>query len=521
MKTWKTNWVDGETVHSADMNRLEGNGKANEEAIANMVVAVGAKADENHTHSLESVTETNNKKIMTAAERTKLSGIADGANKYTHPSHTAATSGLYKVTVDASGHVTAATPVQKSDITALGIPGQDTNTTYGVATTSQSGLMSASDKSKLNKVPGQIVAGDTYTINSVSYTAGNYAERFNSSTNKAIGVNSHAEGNYSTASGDTSHAEGGSCTASGVTSHAEGETTTASGDHSHAEGEKTIASGECSHAGGYSSEARGKCSFAFGNSSVAYAQDGCALGHDVEAGQNQFACGKFSHYHEGPVDSDQTYAKSLFVVGNGTASAATKRSTAFIVTASGACINSSGTYTKNADFAEYFEWEDCNPHNEDRRGRFVTLVGDKIRLANSDDNYILGIVSSTAAVIGNAASLDWHKKYLTDVFGSRIYQEIEVPEFVDEKTGEITPAHTVKQWVINPDYDEEFEYVGRESRKEWSPIGMLGQIVAVDDGTCQVNGYCAPSAAGVATASESGYRVMKRIDESHIKVLVR
>lgn len=42
---------------------------------------------------------------------------------YTHPEHEAHESGLYKVTVDALGHVTAVTAVAKTDITALGIPG--------------------------------------------------------------------------------------------------------------------------------------------------------------------------------------------------------------------------------------------------------------------------------------------------------------------------------------------------------------------------------------------------------------
>ena len=37
-------------------------------------------------------------------------------------------SGLYKITTNSQGHVTAATAVTKSDITALGIPGSDTNT---------------------------------------------------------------------------------------------------------------------------------------------------------------------------------------------------------------------------------------------------------------------------------------------------------------------------------------------------------------------------------------------------------
>ena len=60
---------------------------------------------------------------FTSALLSKLNGIAEGANKYVHPTHTAhSTSGLYKITVDALGHVTSATAVTKEDITKLGIP---------------------------------------------------------------------------------------------------------------------------------------------------------------------------------------------------------------------------------------------------------------------------------------------------------------------------------------------------------------------------------------------------------------
>ena len=90
--------------------------------------------------------------LMSAADKTKLNGIATGANNYTHPSYSAKASGLYKVTVDATGHVSAATAVTKSDITALGIPGQDTNTTYTPATDDADGLMSAEDKAKLDGI---------------------------------------------------------------------------------------------------------------------------------------------------------------------------------------------------------------------------------------------------------------------------------------------------------------------------------------------------------------------------------
>ena len=92
----------------------------------------------------------------TTTEKNKLAGIAEGANKYTHPSYTAKASGLYKVTVDATGHVSAVAAVTKDDITALGIPGSDTK--YGNATATAPGLMSAADKAKLD---GMVLATDT------------------------------------------------------------------------------------------------------------------------------------------------------------------------------------------------------------------------------------------------------------------------------------------------------------------------------------------------------------------------
>lgn len=45
---------------------------------------------------------------------------------FKHPTHASHANGLYKVTVDGYGHVSAATEVTKEDITELGIPSQDT-----------------------------------------------------------------------------------------------------------------------------------------------------------------------------------------------------------------------------------------------------------------------------------------------------------------------------------------------------------------------------------------------------------
>ena len=99
--------------------------------------------------TIPEATETN-AGLMPPASVTKLKGIDEGANKYTHPTHTARTSGLYKITVDSLGHVTAVSAVQKSDITDLGIPSSDT--TYGLASAYSNGLMSSTQYSKLSGI---------------------------------------------------------------------------------------------------------------------------------------------------------------------------------------------------------------------------------------------------------------------------------------------------------------------------------------------------------------------------------
>jgi hypothetical protein len=59
-----------------------------------------------------------------------------------------------------------------------------------------------------------------------------------------------------------------------------------------------------------------------------------------------------------------------------------------------------------ADYAEYFEWLDGNPDNEDRRGYSVSLVGNKIKIAEKGDN-IIGVISSNPSIVGDAAWNKW------------------------------------------------------------------------------------------------------------------
>lgn len=88
----------------------------------------------------------------TADEKRKLEGIETGANKYVHPSHDAIDSGFYKISFDKLGHVSSVVAVTKEDITALGIPAQDTTYEVAIARTETEagvdGLLSATDKEK-------------------------------------------------------------------------------------------------------------------------------------------------------------------------------------------------------------------------------------------------------------------------------------------------------------------------------------------------------------------------------------
>jgi hypothetical protein len=78
-------------------------------------------------------------KVEASSTNGKIKINGTDTTVYTHPTHTSKTSGLYKITVDGTGHVSAATAVAKSDITALGIPAQDTWVAMTAATSSAAG----------------------------------------------------------------------------------------------------------------------------------------------------------------------------------------------------------------------------------------------------------------------------------------------------------------------------------------------------------------------------------------------
>ena len=333
------------------------------------------------------------------------------------------------------------------------------------------------------------------------------------SNTTASGWASHAEGEYTTASGNESHAEGSHTTASQNYAHAEGEYTTASGYYSHAEGNTTIASGECSHAGGSESEASGECSFAHGECVKADVNGSVAFGI-----------------------ANEMQANTLFALGNGVGKY--NRSNAMSVTLGGS-VSAASTITASttADYAEFFEWLDGNVDSEDRVGHFVTLDGNKIRIATDKDDYILGVISGEPFVLGNGDCDVWNGMYLRDKFRRRLLEPAPKTEFVLDDSGKPTGemkevldengnvVYEGERLVLNPEYDNTKTYINRADRPEWDAVGMLGVLPVIHDGTAKVNGYVTVNKDGIATACEktheNAYRVIHANADDVVEIIFR
>lgn len=390
------------------------------------------------------------------------------------------------------------------------------------------------------KVPGENVTGrvfSPYTVdedNDYNYIyddpteAAEGAEIFNDYENNiatglwstAQGCKTQALGNYSIANGWWTRSNGQCSVASGLLSvasghfcHAEGTRTQATINNAHSEGDMTQATGRQSHSEGQSTKSSGFCSHSEGSGTTSSGYYSHSEGWGTVAkGKNQTAMGKYNI-------ADTT---SLLIVGKG--SSATK-SNAFTVSSAGAGWFASTVTSAGADYAEYFEWLDGNTKSEDRIGRVVTLEGDKIRFANDGDD-IVGIVTGTAMVLGDNAAHEWKDKYLTDNYGRIIYEEVEeFAEYFDYELSVTVRESTgfVKHPILNPMYDDEQEYVNRESRPEWDAVGILGKLHVNDDGTCVVGGYAKVNHDGIVTASveRTNMRVMKRITDTIILVLLK
>ncbi|PAB57931.1 peptidase G2 autoproteolytic cleavage domain-containing protein, partial [Anaeromicrobium sediminis] len=282
--------------------------------------------------------------------------------------------------------------------------------------------------------------------------------------------------------------------------------TIASGDSSHAEGGGTIASGSYSHAQNEGTIAQGKSQTAIGRYNVAQGTSNSYVDTD-----NAFIIGN---------GTDSSRSNALEVKWNGDTWVSGSGDFAGDISVGGDGHFTGNVYAAgfNPDFAEMFETIDGNPIDV---GYCVALVGDKIRKANSKDEYILGITSATPAIIADGGEMRWKYKYVIDEWGRVQYEDVVVPAEKDKDGKVIIPKRTETRPILNPEYDNTKEYIPRSKRPEWVAVGLIGQLLVRDDGTCKVNGYCMPNDEGIATASSTGYRVMERTGENQILVLVK
>lgn len=269
----------------------------------------------------------------------------------------------------------------------------------------------------------------------------------------------------------------------------------------------------CSVALGYMSEARGFNSIAIVEDSKAIGDKSIAIGNGTLSDYSkQISLGCYN----------ESKASCIFSIGNGTYDS---RQNTFEIGFNGN-VRTNGEYgSMGADYAEMFEWQDGNPEAEDRIGYVVTLDGDKIRKAQLGDE-ILGIISGTAAVLGDSAAMNWKDKYVTDEFGRIQYELVEeFREVKDRETGEMTKESIgfFNHPVINPNFNPDEEYIPREQRPEWGKVGLMGKLYTRDDGTCVVGGYATVGTNGVLTNSETptNIKVMKRTSNNIVLALLK
>jgi hypothetical protein len=173
-----------------------------------------------------------------------------------------------------------------------------------------------------------------------------------------------------------------------------------------------------------------------------------------------------------------------------------------------------------SDYGEYFE---NLKKGEIDIGLLIVLEGAKVRPAKKDEDFI-GVVSGTAAIRLGDSPFCWQGRYMKDEWGRPVYEEIKDPAWQpktipDEKwkpkdgeteadrpmiaveTEKDRPSIRVQK--ENPDYDPKREQEPRSERpKEWTLIGLLGQVYVRCNETVQPGDFVKSKNKGIGTKSE-------------------
>ena len=106
-------WKTIEAILGTKVDKIEGFGLSSNDYTTEEKNKLASLSDPN-------VATTENNGLMSSADKAKLDGIEAGANNYTHPVYEAKQAGLYRISVDNTGHVVTADKMTSEELTAEG-----------------------------------------------------------------------------------------------------------------------------------------------------------------------------------------------------------------------------------------------------------------------------------------------------------------------------------------------------------------------------------------------------------------
>lgn len=289
------------------------------------------------------------------------------------------------------------------------------------------------------------------------------------------------------------------------------------GQCAHAEGLVTRASGFASHAQGIATRAKGTASSSSNLATIANNNFQTVIGKFNRASRRR---------------NNNKRSDDAFIIGNGHSCA---RSNAFRVTFDGKVHTDQGGYfaSPGTGYSEFFEWDDRH-HPTDPVGYFVTLEGDKIKIAKdrSKDDFILGVVTAVPSVVGNAFENGLSNSYATDQFGRIRTNLVSMNDFIEinsivrqgmrevecdcsQRIGDQSLssqlASMVETTLISSSECNMTDVAvlastctpsdrncTQEQSSEWAIVTLLGTVAVRDDGRSRVGDFVLPNNEGIA-----------------------
>lgn len=107
-------WKTIEAILGTKVDKIEGFGLSSNDYTTEEKKKLASLSDPD-------VATTENNGLMSSADKAKLDGIEAGANNYTHPVYEAKQAGLYRISVDNTGHVATADKMTSEELAAEGV----------------------------------------------------------------------------------------------------------------------------------------------------------------------------------------------------------------------------------------------------------------------------------------------------------------------------------------------------------------------------------------------------------------